>query len=220
MMNKQRGFTLIEIAIVLVIIGLLLGGILKGQEMINSAKVRNLADTANSVKAAFFAFQDRYRAVPGDYINAVNNIPGVAGNGLGNGQVNTNGERGLFWNHLGAAGFLSGTFNGAATPNNLNCPSTTCPANSFGRPMMFSWGSAALGTNQTNHEIRIGRGLPVEVMAELDRKVDDGIPLTGSFQVDQQANPGGNCSAGAGVNSIYPIAVGNPETDCGGVFIL
>ena len=42
MRNKQSGFTLVEIAIVLVIIGLLLGGVLKGQELINSAKVKNL----------------------------------------------------------------------------------------------------------------------------------------------------------------------------------
>ena len=59
MNNRQSGFTLIEIAIVLVIIGLLLGGVLKGQEMITSAKVRNLADQGSAVKAAFFAFQDR-----------------------------------------------------------------------------------------------------------------------------------------------------------------
>ena len=42
MKRNQSGFTLIEIAIVLVIIGLLLGGVLKGQELINSAKVKNL----------------------------------------------------------------------------------------------------------------------------------------------------------------------------------
>ncbi len=44
MKSQQSGFTLVEIAIVLVIIGLLLGGILKGQELINSAKVKNLAN--------------------------------------------------------------------------------------------------------------------------------------------------------------------------------
>ena len=59
---KQKGFTLVEIAIVLVIIGLLLGGILKGQELISNARVRNVADQVNAVKAAYFAFQDRYRA--------------------------------------------------------------------------------------------------------------------------------------------------------------
>ncbi len=50
MVNKQRGFTLVEIAIVLVIIGLLLGGILKGQELITAARVRNFADQAAGSK--------------------------------------------------------------------------------------------------------------------------------------------------------------------------
>ena len=69
MNNKQQtGFTLVEIAIVLVIIGLLLGGILKGQELINSARVRNLADQNSGVQAAYFGFIDRYRQVPGDWV--------------------------------------------------------------------------------------------------------------------------------------------------------
>src|ERR1043166_9992461 len=61
-MRKQNGFTLIEIAIVLVIIGLLLGGVLKGQELITSARVRNLISQQDGIKAAFFGFQDRFRA--------------------------------------------------------------------------------------------------------------------------------------------------------------
>jgi len=59
--KKQSGFTLVEIAIVLVIIGLLLGGILKGQELINSARVRNMADQNSGIQAAYFGFIDRYR---------------------------------------------------------------------------------------------------------------------------------------------------------------
>ncbi|HVS27365.1 MAG TPA: prepilin-type N-terminal cleavage/methylation domain-containing protein, partial [Burkholderiales bacterium] len=50
-MRKQSGFTLIEIAIVLVIIGLLLGGVLKGQELITSARVRNLISQQDGIKA-------------------------------------------------------------------------------------------------------------------------------------------------------------------------
>ncbi len=65
--THSKGFTLIEIAIVLVLIGLLLGGVLKGQELITSARVRNLISQQDGIKAAFFGFQDRYRALPGDY---------------------------------------------------------------------------------------------------------------------------------------------------------
>ena len=68
--KKQTGFTLVEIAIVLVIIGLLLGGILKGQELINSARVRNLADQNSGIQAAYYGFIDRYRQVPGDFPSA------------------------------------------------------------------------------------------------------------------------------------------------------
>ena len=75
MKQRQSGFTLVEIAIVLVIIGLLLGGILKGQELITNAKVRNLADQQNAIKAAVYALQDRFRALPGDYSQADVNLP-------------------------------------------------------------------------------------------------------------------------------------------------
>ena len=69
MKTKQAGFTLVEIAIVLVIIGLLLGGILKGQEMITQAKIKNVVNDFNGITAAVNSYQDRYRALPGDDLN-------------------------------------------------------------------------------------------------------------------------------------------------------
>src|SRR6266446_1037171 len=66
MKNRQQGFTLVEIAIVLVIIGLLLGGILKGQEMITQAKIKNVIADFSGVSAAYHGYQDRYRAIPVD----------------------------------------------------------------------------------------------------------------------------------------------------------
>jgi prepilin-type N-terminal cleavage/methylation domain-containing protein len=224
-MNKQqRGFTLVEIAIVLVIIGLLLGGVLKGQEMITSAKVRNLADQGSAIKTAFFAFQDRYRAVPGDYSVASTNINGVAGgagggNGDGNGLVNTNNDRGLFWLHLAASGFLTGNFDGQAQANNLNCPPDRCLTNSYGAPMMFSFGQFADGSNRNAHELMTGRSIPVDVLAELDRKIDDGIPRAGTFQTDQRINAT-TCRNGNNATSTYEIVSNNPQSDCAGVYIL
>src|SRR5262245_42262252 len=99
-MRKQGGFTLIEIAIVLVIIGLLLGGVLKGQELITSARVRNVIQQQDGIKAAYFGFLDRFRAPPGDYTQASTNIncppppPGGCTNGNGNGQITANGVAG------------------------------------------------------------------------------------------------------------------------------
>ena len=65
--SSQRGFTLLEIVIVILIVGFLLAGALKGQELITSAKVRRVAGQLDEVRSAYFGFQDRYRALPGDY---------------------------------------------------------------------------------------------------------------------------------------------------------
>jgi prepilin-type N-terminal cleavage/methylation domain-containing protein len=122
-MRKQRGFTLIEIAIVLVIIGLLLGGVLKGQELITSARVRNLISQQDGIKAAYFGFLDRFRALPGDYTQASINIANVAAtsNGNGNGQITVSGVSGAtidehvaVWEHLSKAGFINGSYTYAA----------------------------------------------------------------------------------------------------------
>src|SRR3954449_12552074 len=86
MTRKQSGFTLIEIAIVLVIIGLLLGGVLKGQELITGARVRNLIGQQDGIKSAYFGFLDRYRALPGDFKNASTTIQGVSSGSDGNGD--------------------------------------------------------------------------------------------------------------------------------------
>src|ERR1700712_1750704 len=84
---RQRGFTLVEIAIVLVIIGLLLGGVLKGQGLIDSAKVKNIIQQSNALTAAVNAYQDKFRALPGDDIRGTGQVPSAAGNGKGDGQI-------------------------------------------------------------------------------------------------------------------------------------
>jgi prepilin-type N-terminal cleavage/methylation domain-containing protein len=119
-MKRTQGFTLVEIAIVLVIIGLLLGGILKGQEMITQAKIKNLIADFSGVSAAYHGYQDRYRAIPGDDPGAAARwaVAPVAVNGSGNGVVagayNVTPcvlatESCSFWDHLRRAGFVAGT---------------------------------------------------------------------------------------------------------------
>ena len=75
MKNNQAGFTLVEIAIVLVIIGLLLGGVLKGQELINSAKVKNFATDFRNTPLFIYGYQDKYKRLPGDDNGAVARLP-------------------------------------------------------------------------------------------------------------------------------------------------
>ncbi len=67
---QESGFTLIEVALVLIVIALLIGGILKGWQMVQNASVSTVAATATSIQSAYFAFQDRYSHVAGDW-NAV-----------------------------------------------------------------------------------------------------------------------------------------------------
>lgn len=90
-MNKQTGFTLIELAIVLVIIGLLLGGVLRGQELINSAKVKNMARDFQNVQVYIYGYQDKFKALPGDDPAVATHVTGgtvAAAANLGNGVVN------------------------------------------------------------------------------------------------------------------------------------
>jgi len=95
MKQNQAGFTLIEIAIVLVIIGLLLGGVLKGQELINSAKVKNLAGDFRNIPLFIYGYQDKFRALPGDDALSSDHVSAVPATGtIGNGVIDG------YWNSL------------------------------------------------------------------------------------------------------------------------
>src|SRR5882672_2306595 len=231
MRKQQAGFTLIEIAIVLVIIGLLLGGVLKGQELITSARVRNLISTQDGVKAAYFGFLDRFRALPGDYTAATTNINGVStaacggGNGNGNGRIETtNNENVLAWEHISKAGFINGTYTCAATEDN-----TTSPVNPYGVRMQLIYDGAygIAGAGATRHNLKTGPQIPVEIIAEVDRKIDDGAPYTGGFQFSAYsagatAPTEGSATAPACTSGATTAATWNAingSTNCGGVSV-
>ena len=88
---KQKGFTLVEIAIVLVIVGLLIGGVLKGQEMITNAKLKRIESDNAGLLAALYSYQDRYLQLPGDDADAADRFTiyggTVTNNGDGNGAI-------------------------------------------------------------------------------------------------------------------------------------
>jgi prepilin-type N-terminal cleavage/methylation domain-containing protein len=192
MMRKQSGFTLIEIAIVLVIIGLLLGGVLKGQELITSARVRNVISQQDGIKAAFFGFQDRYRALPGDYpgVQANANIPNVAAilGGNGDGQIfnaGGNNEQTIAWTHLSHAGFLTGSYNMTTATDAVSTANT--PSNPYNAPLQIIYDAiyATITTDPAataRHNLKTGNQVPVEITTEVDRKVDDSNPGRGSFR--------------------------------------
>ncbi|HPN02025.1 MAG TPA: prepilin-type N-terminal cleavage/methylation domain-containing protein, partial [Methylotenera sp.] len=118
MKKQQSGFTLIELAIVLVIIGLLLGGVLKGQELINSAKVKNMATDFKNIQVYIYGYQDKFKALPGDDHSAATHVTGATNaangsqNGIIQGQWNTatdGDESCVFWQHVRLAGLAPGS---------------------------------------------------------------------------------------------------------------
>ena len=187
MKNQQGGFTLIEIAIVLVIIGLILGGVLKGQELITSAKIRNVANDFNGISAAYYTYLDRYRTVPGDDGTALNRWPGAV-NGGGNGVLvgewnyilptgtspTATNETNLFWQHLRFAGLIAGATSGAEGGNP--------PNNAVGGITGVQAG--ALG--MTGLVICSGN-LPAKIASAIDSQFDDGTPNTGQVRAKEQA---------------------------------
>lgn len=105
--NKTKGFSLIEVAIAIVIIGLVASFTLKGKELIHTAKLNSIAEQVNSFKVAIQMFVDKYGAMPGDFATANEMIAQGLENGSGNGSIKTIGDAKRFWKHLVASGVLS-----------------------------------------------------------------------------------------------------------------
>ncbi len=174
----------------LVIIGLLLGGILKGMEMVSSVKVRRLAEISTSTEAAYVAFVDRYRNVPGDWrqvpASAAIGVP-LNGGGNGNGRIDQGGlfgvwtENNALWEHLVKADFINGSYAGSlvAEPSVGNA---MAPLNPFGQVVLVGNTPDFEGTTAAHLHIVLGRGLPVGIARELDVKLDDGVPDQGSIR--------------------------------------
>ena len=174
--SRQSGFTLVEIAIVLVIIGLILGGVLKGQSLIDNAKYKNFVKQVDSIRAAVLTFQDQYGALPGDLLNT-SALDSAATQGSGDGRIaggacGTAGEEScLVWSHLRYAGLIAGD----PALNDI----TANPTHSFGGQMRgVAFGSWANGVNE--HKI-LTYSLPGDIAQRYDNQFDDGDPTTGDI---------------------------------------
>ncbi len=196
--RRQKGFTLVEIAIVLVIIGLLLGGILKGQEMITQAKIKNAIADFSGVSAAYFGFQDRYRATPGDDNLATRwGAAVIAGNGdrtlAGTYKeacpavaVAATPETCLWWEHLRRSGFVAG-----AGPQQ--------PTNAFNGLLGVQTGDGSVppvavlvnANGGFTNIVMCSSNLPDKVAIALDVQMDDGVMSSGSVrgQLNVGLNP-------------------------------
>ena len=183
--RRQSGFTLVEIAIVLVIIGLLIGGVLKGREMITNAKIKRVENDFAGISAAMYTYQDRYGVLPGDDPSASTRFSGdwrAADDGNGNGNIggawdsaNNADESRLIWKHLRGAGLIGG-------PVDTTDAAYEQPRNSFG-------GNVGIELNLYNlsgHAIVFG-AIPGDIAQILETREDDKIPSSGSVQGDASA---------------------------------
>jgi len=201
MKSKQKGFTLVEIAIVLVIIGLLLGGILKGQEMITQAKIKNGIADFSGISAAYHGYQDRYRAIPGDDPGATARWAGASqgdGNGVVAGTYNSavaNAESRLWWDHLRRAGFVAGT--GQEQPFNAVVGKLGVQTGDNGAPVGPVLGSDGAGLNGISGLMVCSANLPDKIAIAVDTQMDDGVPLTGSLRGVLQTAPNPNIAVQA-----------------------
>lgn len=187
-MNKQTGFTLIELAIVLVIIGLLLGGVLRGQELINSAKVKNMARDFQNVQVYIYGYQDKFKALPGDDPAVATHVTGgtvAAAANLGNGVVNgtwntvTNTDEScVFWQHVRLAGLAPGPTVVDCTAGNTYQP-RNADGGLIGVQSVNNFGDI---TGMSGAYVVCSNSILGKFAKQLDTTLDDGVGDTGSVR--------------------------------------
>lgn len=201
--SRQAGFTLVEMSVVLIIIGLLAVGIVSGRAIIEASETRAVMSEIRQHMQSFALFVDRYRAFPGDYRNADTAFDIASSfNGDGDNQILWSNEEGTqAWYHMQLAGFTDGSFAGSGTDG---IPGTTVPVSAIGGGGIGYFINYDAGELQ-NH-VGIGfrnqaGGMNAEPALtpmranDIDRKLDDGRPSSGYIH-----STGSDCIDGIAYN--------------------
>ncbi len=187
----QGGFTLVEMAVVLVVVGLVMAAVLQGRELISSAEYKSFKGELREYHNAFFAFRDRFDALPGDFAEADIRLDGMDANdnGNGNGQIEPSAECDdavdescLAWQHLRAAGMIGGNPNDDAAD--------ASPGHAYGGSVA-SFFTGTEGNGSFGHKIAV-EDVPAEVARRLDREVDDDLCNNGRVA---GLSPSADCAA-------------------------
>ncbi len=214
-MRKQTGFTLVEIAIVLVIIGLLLGGVLKGQELVVNAQAKSIANDLKGIQSLIYGYQDRFKAIPGDDAQANLHVrngtvaaPGGLGNGIIGGGWNSTAQTAesyLFWQHVRLAGFAAGS--------TVPTDPTFLPLNAQGGALGVTGVNAANQgpiQNLPGTYFACANNINGRLASIVDTNLDDGVSNTGTVRITAN-QPTGTVTFNAAATAPATV-LANPNT--------
>ncbi len=189
-MKKNQAFTLIELSIVLVIIGLIVGGVIGGKSLVKNARMGRVVSDVANYQMAFNNFSLQYDALPGDmrdassYFSALGCPSGC--NGDGDGKIEWYAEPYLAWFHLSAAGMIEGNFVGERSNSQSN-PDSDVPSASFDGAFYFpqegyiyNRGGNTLRLSKNNGQYPTGSVFNTPDAVTIDKKMDDGKADRGS----------------------------------------